>query len=291
MIRMIRKRRVACGLWREWGALRNSKLGMQSQLCFTPVVRRPGFTIIEVMLAIGIFAMVLTAIYATWMAILKGSRAALSTAAAVQRARITVKTLEDAFLTVRMFNGNVKHYLFMADTSGDYAAVSMAAKVPPGFPGVNRYGDVKVRRVSFYVRAGKDGNELVMEQAGLLQDTNTVPAYSLVLAKDVSRFKLEFYDALKNEWLDEWKYTNQLPKLVQVQLGLGRVGNRASGEPHDLVAKLVNIPSLAVSGDIQGAGPQPGAFPGNPQNPGVPNNPRNPSNPNNQRPGNPIIPR
>jgi hypothetical protein len=127
------------------------------------------------MLAIGIFAMVLTAIYATWVSILKGSRAGLSAAASVQRGRIAVKTLEDAFLTVQMFMGNVKHYWFIADTSGDYASVSMAAKLPPGYPGVGRYGDVRVRRVSFYVQAGKDGNELVMEQAPLLLDTNVVP--------------------------------------------------------------------------------------------------------------------
>ncbi|HXG46786.1 MAG TPA: type II secretion system protein GspJ, partial [Methylomirabilota bacterium] len=220
------------------------------------------FTIIEVMLAIGIFAMVLTAIYAMWTTILKGERVALQAAAAVQRGRLAIQTLEDAFLTVRMFTGNIKHYLFFADTAGDYARLSMASKLPGGFPGVGYYGDVVVRRVTFEVRAGKDGNELLMTQAPILQDTNAVPPYALVLAKDVSEFKLEFYDHLKGEWRDEWKSTNQLPKLVQIRLGLGRVGNRSGAAPQDVVARLVNIPSLAVAGDIQGVGaPPPGAFP------------------------------
>jgi hypothetical protein len=51
-------------------------------------------TIVEIMLAIGIF---MTAIYSIWIAILKGSRG--RAAAEVQRSRITMQMLEDAFLT------------------------------------------------------------------------------------------------------------------------------------------------------------------------------------------------
>ena len=226
---------------------------------FDPRSLQRAFTIIEVMLAIGIFAMVLTAIYATWMTILKGTRAGQTAAAAVQRSRIAIKALEDALLTVQMFNGNVKHYYFNADTAGDYAQLEMSSHLPASFPGVGRYGDAIVRRVAFAVKAGKEGNELVMAQWPLLLDTNRAEPYSLVLAKDVSLFKLKFYDVQKNEWADEWKSTNQLPKVVQVELGLGRMGAGSSGKPQDLVTKIVNIPSMSVAGNLQGVGPQPGA--------------------------------
>jgi hypothetical protein len=92
-------------------------------------------------------------------------------------------------------------------------------------------------------------NELVMTQAPMLMDTEKVPPYSLVLANDVSKFDLEFWDLQKKDWIDEWIYTNQLPKMVKVTLGLGKV--RSSSRPFDLVTRVVAIPGAAVTPDIQ----------------------------------------
>jgi len=218
----------------------------------------------------AIFAMVLTAIYACWMAILKGSRAGLKAAEEVQRARIALRTLEDAFLTTEMFAGNMKYYLFEADTSGEMAQIRLTARLPDDFLGVRQAGfyDQKVRRVSFYTRPGENGmRELVLEQAPLLLDTNgTVSLYSITLAKDVTFFGLEFYDAQKDEWLDEWKYTNALPRLVKIGLGLGKTKGR--NEPNELVYSLVALPSVGVGPDVQG-----GALLGQPFQPGLTNQP------------------
>jgi type II secretory pathway pseudopilin PulG len=214
------------------------------------------FTIIEIMLAIGIFGMVLTAIYATWIAILKGTKSGLKAAAEVQRSRMAMRSLEDAFNSTEMFVANMKYYLFFADTSGDMAEVSLVTRLPAGFPGSDRYGDQKVRRVSFYTRPGKDGmSDLIMTQAPILLATNNgVEAYTITLARDVTFFKLAFFDDRKNEWLEEWKSTNQLPRLVQIALGLGKTANDAS-KPYDLTYSLVALPSVAVQADIQGAAP------------------------------------
>src|SRR5438128_1577215 len=64
----------------------------------SPVTRHPStaaFTLIEIMIAITILALVITAIYSSWTAILRASKAGLDAAASVQRARIAVRTLED----------------------------------------------------------------------------------------------------------------------------------------------------------------------------------------------------
>ena len=211
------------------------------------------FTILELMLAIGIFAMVLTAIYMTWIAILKGSQAGLKAAAEVQRSRVAVRALEDAFTSTEYFVANMNYYLFFADTSGDMAAVSMAARLPASFPGVGRYGDQVVRRVSFYAEPGKEGTyDLIMTQAPILLATNSsYPPYSITLARDVTLIQLAFFDALKGEWLDEWKYTNQLPKLVQIALGLGKTAGNPN-KPYDVVYSLVALPSVGVAADVQG---------------------------------------
>lgn len=235
------------------------------------------FTILEVMLAIGIFAMVLTAIYSTWICILRGSKVGLQAAQEVQRSRIALRTLEAAFNCTEMFVANMNQYLFFADTSGDMAAVSLAARVPDDFLGANQFRMLsqKVRRITFYTEPGREGMaELKMTIAPILVDTNsTFLPYTVTLAKDVTRFQLAFFDAQKNEWLDEWKYTNQLPKLVQIALGVGKTAGNA-GQPYDEVFTLVALPSVAVQPDVQGGmaggARQPGMtnFPGQP--PGFP---------------------
>jgi len=147
---------------------------------------------------------------------------------------------------------NMKHYLFFADTSGDMASVSLATRLPGSFLGVGRYGDQVVRRVSFYTQPGKAGMaELMMSQAPVLLNTNdSTEAFTLTLARDVTLFQMAFYDAQKNEWLDEWKYTNQLPKLVKIALGLGKDRN---GKAYDVATTLVALPSVGVAPDVQGA--------------------------------------
>ena len=222
--------------------------------------RSAGFTLLEMMIAIAIFMMVLTAIYTIWISIMKGTRVALTAAADVQRSRIAMRTVEDALLTAQMSTANIRHFAFVTDTKGgDFAEMSLVSRLPASFPGVGRYGDSVMRRVSFTIKPGAKGmNELVMTQAPMLVDTEKVDAYSIVLANDVSRFDLEFWDMRKKDWIDEWIYTNQLPKLVKVTLGLGRT--RSSSQPSDLVTRIVSIPSAAVTPDVQM--PVPGAVPG-----------------------------
>lgn len=223
------------------------KLGPRSEL------RSKAFTILEIMIAIFIFSLILTAIYSIWWAILKGSILGLETAASVQRSRVAVRALEDAFLTSAMYKGNIKYYYFLADTAGEMAEVSMASRLPDSFPGVGRYGDQVVRRVSFKVERTPNGNVLRMAQVPILQDVDQNPPYTLTLAKDVTLFKLSFYDLMQGQWLDEWTDTNQMPRMVKIQLGMGKMPN--SNEPQDSVTRLISIPAAAASGHLQGAGP------------------------------------
>lgn len=226
--------------------------------------QRCGFTLLELMIALGLFAMVLTAIYSIWHFIIKGTRVGMEAAAEIQRSRMAMRALEDAFTTSVMFTANIKNYSFLADTSGDMASVSLVSRLPASFPGVGRYGDQVVRRVVFEVHPGPNGDELVMAQAPMLQDTEQVEPYSLVLARNVELFQLEFLDLQRGEWLDEWTDTNQMPRMVKISLGLGNKGGGNGTKSQDLNVRWVSVPSAAVPGDIQGAGapvPPPAAAP------------------------------
>lgn len=237
---------------------------------FKATKRRYGFTILEVMIALFIFALVLTAIYATWNGIMKGTASGIKAATEVQRSRMAIRSVEDALLTSVMFTENIKWYYFVADTAGDLASLTFVSRLPAGFPGVARYGDSVVRRVSFYPQTGSDGKtELVMSQVPMLLNTNNTGSegYSVVLARDVSRFELAFFDQQKKEWLEEWKNTNALPALVQVTLGLGK-SKSSSTAPEDIVTRIVALPAFAVAGVQAGPGPTGPGGPGSGMAPG-----------------------
>ena len=218
-----------------------------------PSRRAGGFTIIEVMIAMAIFMMVVAAIYATWTAILRGSKVGLEAAANVQRSRIALRTLQEALTTAVNYPDNPRYYTFVAESSGDYADVEFSARLPNSFPGVGRYGGSLLRRVRFTVEPGKqNNNELVMyEKPFLLPPDNDFNPYRLVLSRDVSLFMVEFFDAQKGEYSRDWKQTNALPRLVRVAVGLGHQSG-SSGTPQDLVTTTIAIPATAIGRDFQG---------------------------------------
>src|SRR5439155_15977627 len=103
------------------------------------------------------------------------------------------------------------------------ASLSFAARLPKAFPRSGKFGDLDVRRVEFSVESGSGGGkQLVVRQYPILMTAEDVGEMDnpLVLARDVKEFRLEFWDAQLNDWNDEWKQTNQLPKLVKVTLKL-----------------------------------------------------------------------
>ncbi len=235
--------------------------------------RRAAFTLLEIMLALTILMMVLGVIYATWMAILRSKIAADRAALNAQRARITVRALEDALQGVQLFQQNRDYYAFLADTSGDYAYLSVVSRLPASFPGSGLFGDQTLRRVTFQVENGTNGvPQLVLRQYPLLLATNAVDeAYPIVLATDVTDFLLEFWDARRGEWLAEWLSSNDLPPVVRFLVGIGRNPSDPS-TPQTLQVQSVALSAVPVPMELQGRpGPRMPAQPG-PTNP-PPQNP------------------
>ena len=225
------------------------------------------FTLVEILVAIAILSMVVMAIYSTWKLILGASKVGTEAAAAVQRERITMRALEDSLMSIRLFVANSRYYAFIADTTGDFAMLSFVARLPDSFPRAGRYGGLVVRRLTFTVEAGKDSvNQLVLRQEPLLMEPDVdEEEHPLVLARNVSLFKLEFFDASPrvNDWVEDWKQTNQLPKLVRISLGLGQDG-QYSFKPQEAIMRTVALPAVPVPAAWQMAGPgAPGGPPTN----------------------------
>ena len=228
---------------------------MRTPLNISPRRKSLAFTLLEVMLAIAIFSMVMAAIYASWSAILQGTRAGLEAAAEIHRTRESIRALEDSLSGAMMFADNWRHYWIMADTSGEFAGISFVSKLPEDFLGSTLF-DQPVRRVSFMVENGA----LKMAQSPLLETEDT-PPYVINLATNLGQFEMEFLDMRRREWVPEWLSTNQLPYQVKFTIGFAD-----KKDPRKIISsttRIVPINAFPIS-RIGGAAPvtgQPGEIP------------------------------
>lgn len=211
-----------------------------------PGPRRRGsaFTLIEMLVALFIFAGILVSLYSTWSLVIRGNESALRMAAEAQRARMAVRTVEDALIGAVFFAQNADLYTFLANTSGDTAELSLVSVLGDSFPGSGYFQGDRMRRVTFQVQGD---HELVLYQNSLLAaDTDTDKGvYPTVLARDVRLFQLEFWDRRRGDWAPEWLLTNQLPEMIRLTIGLGQSANNRS-VPDQVVTKLIRLPSLGV---------------------------------------------
>jgi len=214
------------------------------------------------MIAIGIFALVLAAIYSSWTAILRASKTGLAVAASAQRARITIRVLEDSLGSAQSFAANLPLYYFDAKNGPD-ASLSFVARLSKSFPRSGKFGDLDVRRVTFSVEASPDGgNQLVLRQNPLVMDLDRdEKEYPLVLAKNVKGFEMQFWATDKNppDWVDEWEEqkTNQLPALVMLTLRLA--DNPHSSRVTEEITRIISLPSVTVQPNWQVSSSPPGA--------------------------------
>jgi len=214
--------------------------------------RRSGFTLLEVLVALTLFSMVLSLLYGTWKVLVQSNIAGLRIAANAQRARMTIQTVEEALNSAIFFNANAKHYAFLAEGSESHAQLSFVAHLSPSFPGSGHFDGERVRRVTFAVEPDSEGsNALMLYQNSILdQVAETVDAYPTLLARDVSRFDIAFFDTRKGSFKPDWGQSNSLPALVRIEIGFGRK-SRFSDDPADSVIRYVRIPSAGVANEAQ----------------------------------------
>jgi len=226
--------------------------------------KSPAFTLVEVLIAIGLLGVVVAAIYSSWTAILRASKAAQDASAAAQRERMAIQVMEDALNATCMFAANGRWYAFVAE-NGAEATLSFVAHLPKSFPRAGKFGDLDVRRVTFSLEPGPDYQKhLVLRQNPLLMEVDRDEEEApLVLARYVKELRLEFWDAKQNDWVDEWNDTNQIPKIVMISLIVGRAGAYAARpEFQRQMVRFVNLPSGGMQGTWQAPAVPPPGGPG-----------------------------
>lgn len=223
------------------------------------------FTIIEILVAVAILGMIMTAVFTVWETMLRASRVGNAAADRVQRERIARDTVRRALDSVQVFGANQRHYGFVADTEDEkFAFLSFVSHLPEDFPGAGMFPDQPVRRVSFEVE--EDGSngfpQLVMRQELILSDHEEVEeTYPMTLITNLGLFSVEFWNTNDSEWMIEWRDTNSLPPMMRLFLGY-------NGEDEEnLHVSVVRINGAPVPAELQVRAQAPA---GNPRPPAGP---------------------
>jgi Tfp pilus assembly protein PilE len=213
--------------------------------------RLGAFTLIEIMVAIGVLGGLMVAIFASWQAIVQSSQIGITAAVEAHRNRVAVRALTDAMTSAVIYEANLPYYAFLTDTTENYAAFSLVSRLPSSFPGSGLFYDQPVRRVTFSVEPTNNVHQLIMRQNPILAPLeNGKEPYPMVLAKNVGQFTLEFLDVRTGEWLPEWIYTNQLPAMMRISLGFVSPESGKVDE-NRLIKRIVQIPSQTVGANFQ----------------------------------------
>ena len=209
------------------------------------------FTLLEIMLAIGIFSGLLIAVYASWSAILRSSQIGLNAAIESHRMRVAVRSMEESIKSAVIFELNLPLYSFMHEIRSDFTYFSLTSRLSDSFPGSGLFYDQPIRRVSFVVEDGDQGNQLVMQQNPILTPLEEgEESYSIVLLKNVDVFALEFWDAQLNDWSPEWIYTNRFPAMIRYSLAVAPPGQEEATE-NSMIQRIVHVPAATVQANWQ----------------------------------------
>lgn len=225
------------------------------------------FTLLEIMVALSLLAVIVVAIYSCWYSIVKGSAVAAKAAADGQRTRMAMRTVQDGLLSACMYTQNQQYYSFVMGADGDYSTLSFTAHLPDSFLRSRKFGGAEIRRLNFTVEEGPDSKkQLVLRQNVLLMDPDKDEMdYPIVLARDVTQFIIEVPDPSTGDWTTDWQNTNTLPPKVRVTLTLG---DKFSDKPQESMVGTVAMIAQPVQGiwQIPGlfgpGGAQPGQLPG-----------------------------
>lgn len=230
---------------------------------------RTAFTLVEIMVAIAVFAVVLGAVYSAWMALLRSTRVAENVAAQAQRQRVTLRTIEDSLMAIQSFQASPQYYSFVLE-NGQSPTLSFTARVPDVFPRNGKFinpntgKEFNLRRLTYSLEAGTDGGKnLVLRQKPLLQDMDDdEQKYPLILARNVQKFTVECWDTNKLAWADAWDDTNSIPSMLRVQLLLGNT-TAVGSAPSVPLTRLISPPSQTMPAAAQNGSGAAGANQGN----------------------------
>jgi prepilin-type N-terminal cleavage/methylation domain-containing protein len=217
---------------------------------------RRGFTLVEVLLAVTILGLVVTAVYSTWSAALMAWRRGSDASEVFQRQRIVMDALTELAQSVVYFGASPSLYAVSGRSKpgwGDTVSFVTASDVllPP-----SEAIDAGMRRVTISLEQDEYGRKylaIVNSPAVSGDETNiTAVLQAHVLSMDVSGFYVRYLDPRNSAWQDAWEDASMIPLAMEFTVVFGEQGDRL---PPVVVTRAVDLPVAAFVSQNSGLMP------------------------------------
>lgn len=227
-----------------------------------------GFTLVEMILALGIFALLAGAVFSSVQAVTSASAVLAEEQVRARRVDAFMGWCRRGF---RSLPARAEVVLRTRETGGAGLAVDLLVRRAPG---AFALGEFDARGPDIVLSALPDGrggaslavarfpgNWAVEEVADKLGKEDWVP-----LLQGVRRLSWTFWDPGQRVFVEQWPVGQRTPELIRLQMSL------ETGEELDAVFRT---PRLEFRGDFSGDGEVPEDSEGSPQDPNAPKLPQN----------------
>ena len=189
---------------------------------------RAGFTLVEVMLAIMILSLIITAVYGVWSASLKAWKRGGEASAVFQRQRIVMETLTELAQSAIYFSAAPELYAITGAKTpslGDSVSFVTAsdAFLPP-----SEANDIGMRRVTISLERDEYQRTylaIVNQPALVTDDKSKKDLQAHVVSMDVSGFYVRYLDPRDGSWAEKWEEPNLIPSAMEFTVVFGQPGD------------------------------------------------------------------
>jgi prepilin-type N-terminal cleavage/methylation domain-containing protein len=237
----------------EWKAGRLT--GQSANLpVFHPSIRRSGFTLLEVLLAVTLLAIIVTVVYSLWNTALRGWKAGIATSANAQRERLVLEVLSDLTQSLVFYNSTPDLYQVVGthdETVGD--TVSFVTGSDVLLPATEELA-AGMRRVTLAMQQDSDGRYfLAMANTPAVQLTDGAPEPEWhAVSHDVSGFLCRYRDPRDGSWKDEWRDSILAPSALEYTLVFW---DRARVTEPVVVTRAIDVPAAEFAAIAAGQRP------------------------------------
>jgi general secretion pathway protein J len=223
----------------------------------TPLRRRPGFTLVEILLALAILSVILLLLLSAFTGASRTREALTARTRDFRQVRIAFDRLGTDLQGA--FSSSIREGSALTLKEDTLAGNPAATLVFTAFQlpeiGTGR-PPASVVKIKYFPKVGADGAsmELHREQADLPFIENRIPLREALLAEGLKGFRVEMYDG--SEWHREWpapgKAKTSLPKKAAVTL----TGSGGETYRREIPLPLAGRESVLTYSGRRAAGPQ-----------------------------------
>jgi len=212
--------------------------------------RRGAFTLLEMIVAMAIMAVLAGSLYATLHTAFRARRSATAAVEETRRADLTLALVETDLASAVVPTGLLAGGFLgepATDAAGRPADALLLHATAPGGTAVAGRGDI--RAIEFACEPSDDDTGLVLVRyvtTNLLAPTTPEPEEE-TLCRNVFALSLRYYDGI--EWLDTWDSTtqdNDLPAAVEVVLELCDPDDPDRQEATYRATRIVRLPASGI---------------------------------------------